>query len=68
MAKKGNNGKHGNSGRVSNFPNGRHKEVNKVNGGIFVYTKALTVSELAEQLNVSASQIIKNLFIQIFSS
>ena len=62
MAKKGNNGKHGNSGRVSNFPNGRHKEVNKVNGGIFVYTKALTVSELAEQLNVSASQIIKNLF------
>ena len=63
MAKKGNKpGRNGNQGRVSNFPNHRTKEVNKVNGGVFVYTKALTVSELAEQLNVNASQIIKNLF------
>lgn len=54
--------RNGNQGRVSNFPNHRQKEVNKVNGGVFVFTKALTVSELAEQLNVNASQIIKTLF------
>ncbi len=63
MAKKEFKGnRNGNQGRVSNFPSHRQKEVNKVNGGVFVFTKALTVSELAEQLNVNASQIIKNLF------
>lgn len=53
-----NNGAH----RVSNVPSHRQKEVNKVNGGIFVFTKALTVSELSQELNISVADIIKTLF------
>lgn len=48
--------------RVSNLPNRRQKEVNKVNGGVFVYTQNISVSELSKQLNVSVSDIIKTLF------
>ena len=36
----------------------------KVNGGVFVYTGAISVGELAKSLNVSASEIIKFLFMQ----
>ena len=53
-----NNGAH----RVSNVPSHRQKEVNKVNGGVFVFTKALTVNELSQELNISVSDIIKTLF------
>ncbi len=37
---------------------------NKVNNGVFVFTKSLTVGELAKQLNINASDIIKKLFMQ----
>lgn len=36
----------------------------KVNGGVFVYTGAISTSELAEKLNVPVSDIIKFLFLQ----
>ena len=32
--------------------NNKKNEANKVNGGVFVYTKALTVGELAKELNI----------------
>ena len=50
--------------RVSNVPqHSRQKEtINKVNGGVFVYTGDITVGELAKQLNVNSSDIIKKLF------
>ena len=34
----------------------------KINGGVFIYSKPLTVGELAENLNVTASEIIKYFF------
>lgn len=40
------------------------KSLNKVNNGVFVFTKSLTVGELAKELNVNASDIIKKLFLQ----
>lgn len=36
----------------------------KVNGGVFVYTGAISVNELSSSLNVPASEIIKFLFMQ----
>ena len=36
----------------------------KVNGGVFVYTGAISTGELAEKLNVQVSDIIKFLFMQ----
>ena len=36
----------------------------KVNGGVFVYTGAISVNELSNSLNVPASEIIKFLFMQ----
>lgn len=42
----------------------QYKNVNKINGGVFVFTKSLTVAELAKELNVNASDIIKKLFLQ----
>ena len=35
---------------------------NKVNGGVFKYTGDVTVGELAKQLNLNSSDIIKYLF------
>ena len=53
--------------RVSNVPtfdknkkNQAHQ--NKVNGGVFKYTGDVTVGELAKQLNLNSSDIIKYLF------
>ncbi len=40
------------------------KTKTKVNGGVFVYTGAISVKELSESLNVQASDIIKFLFMQ----
>ena len=59
-----NNKKKNNSNRVSNIPqNFKQKDqINKVNGGVFVYTGDITVGELAKQLNVNSSDIIKKLF------
>ena len=36
----------------------------KVNGGVFIYTGAISVSELAKALNIQPSDIIKFLFMQ----
>ena len=59
-----NNKKKNNSNRVSNIPqNFKQKDqINKVNGGVFVYTGDINVGELAKQLNVNSSDIIKKLF------
>ena len=40
------------------------KVKSKVNGGVFVYTGAISTNELAEKLNVPVSDIIKFLFLQ----
>ena len=63
MAKKKNNT------RVSNFKkdDSNHKNrgpQNKINGGVFVYTGTINVSELASQLSLNASDIIKYLFME----
>lgn len=53
--------------RESNVPKrGTQKttNLNKVQGGVFVYTKSLTVGELAKQLGVLPAEIIKKLFLE----
>ncbi len=53
--------------RVSNFqdrPNKGKGDYAKVNGGVFVYSKPLTVGELSKAINVPAPAIIKFLFLQ----
>ena len=52
--------------RESNIPSKRSNSnsFNKINNGVFVFTKALTVGELAKELNINASDIIKKLFLQ----
>lgn len=54
--------------RISNVPNfDKNKksssQQSKVNGGVFKYTGDVTVGELAKQLNLNSSDIIKYLFI-----
>lgn len=60
--------KNNESTRVSNVPHfDKNKKSNapqnNVNGGIFKYTGDVTVGELAKQLNLNSSDIIKFLFI-----
>ena len=52
--------------RESNIPTKKQSfsNLNKVNNGVFVFTKSLTVGELAKELNINASEIIKKLFLQ----
>ena len=60
--------------KKNNKPNQRETNVStkvradkpkaKVNGGVFVYTGAISTNELAEKLNVQVSDIIKFLFLQ----
>ncbi len=52
--------------RVSNFtPNkGKKEAAPKVNGGVFVYSKPLSVGELSKAIAVPANDIIKTLFMQ----
>lgn len=52
--------------RVSNFqPRERKREeFAKVNGGVFVYSKPLSVGELSKAINVPTPAIIKFLFLQ----
>lgn len=53
--------------RVSNFeerPHGHKEEYAKVNGGVFVYSKPLSVGELSKAINVPTTAIIKYLFMQ----
>ena len=55
-----------NDNRRANIPakNTRKDNVNKVNNGVFVYTRAMSVGELAKQLEISVNEIIKFLFIE----
>ena len=56
-----------NDERVSNISTNsgkQNKDYAKINGGVFVFTKSITVGELAKQLNVSAGDIIKKLFLK----
>ncbi len=51
--------------RRSNIPsnaNNKNQNANKVNNGVFVYSRNMTVGELAKQLNLNATDIIKFLF------
>ena len=52
--------------RVSNFTprQGRKEDYAKVNGGVFVYSKPVTVAELSKAINVPSPAIIKFLFLQ----
>jgi len=53
--------------RVSNIPSNRNinkNELNKANGGVFVYTGDITVSQLSKELNIPATSIIRFLFMQ----
>ena len=57
--------KHKNDSRRSNIPaNNTSKKgpVSKVNNGVFVYTRNMSVAELAKELNINSSDIIKFLF------
>lgn len=65
--KKNGNAPQGNN-RVSNVSSGpigkKQKDYAKVNGGVFVYTKPLSVGELSKAINVPVPEIIKFLFMQ----
>ena len=52
--------------RKTNIPSGQaKKEVgNKVNNGVFVFTRNMPVGELAKELNVQVNDIIKFLFLE----
>ena len=51
--------------RVSNFSSERKKpEYAKVNGGVFVYSKPLSVTDLSKAINIPTPEIIKFLFMQ----
>ena len=52
--------------RASNIPtyNQKKTDINKLKGETFVFTKSLSVGELAKQLDISSSDIIKFLFMQ----
>ena len=52
--------------RVSNFTprQGKKEDYAKVNGGVFVYSKPVTVAELSKAINVPSPAIIKFLFLQ----
>ena len=53
-------------GRVANFSSQPRKkeEFAKVNGGVFLYSKPLSVGDLSKAINVPAPAIIKFLFLQ----
>ena len=52
--------------REANLPTkkAQQQNLNKINNGVFVFTRSLTVGELAKELNINASDIIKKLFLQ----
>ncbi len=53
--------------RVSNFQdrsNNKRTEQAKVNGGVFVYSKPLSVADLSKAINIPVPSIIKFLFLQ----
>ena len=52
--------------RKANIPSGQAKKeaTNKVNNGVFVFTRNMTVGELAKELNIQVNDIIKFLFLE----
>lgn len=53
--------------RIENFserPHNKKVEYAKVNGGVFVYSKPLSVGDLSKAINVPSVAIIKFLFMQ----
>ncbi len=54
-----------NNKRISNVNNSKvhNKNLNKVNNGVFVFTRSLSVGELAKELNILPSEIIKYFFL-----
>jgi len=56
-----NNNKRISNVNVNNFKS-HNKNLNKVNNGVFVFTRSLSVSDLAKQLNILPSDIIKYFF------
>ena len=58
--------KNNNSGRETNVSTkvNAEKAKTKVNGGVFVYTGAITAGELAKTLNIPLGEVIKFLFMQ----
>ena len=54
--------------RIENFSSHPHntkkEEFAKVNGGVFVYSKPLSVADLSKAINIPSVQIIKFLFVQ----
>ena len=63
---KNNNGSKKAYQREANIPSKKNQSqnLNKINNGVFVFTRSLTVGELAKELNINASDIIKKLFLQ----
>ena len=55
-----------NDNRRANIPNKntRKDAVNKVNNGVFVYTRNMSVGELAKELSINVNEIIKFLFLE----
>ena len=55
-----------NDQRQSNIPSQQNKKegLNKVNNGVFVYTRNMSVSELGKELNINVNEIIKFLFLE----
>ena len=49
---------------VEHAPSEKKKTFAKVNGGVFIYSKPLSVGELSEAVNVPVPNIIKFLFLQ----
>ena len=49
---------------VEHAPSEKKKTFAKVNGGVFIYSKPLSVGELSEAINVPVPDIIKFLFLQ----
>ena len=49
---------------VEHAPSEKKKTFAKVNGGVFIYSKPLSVGELSEAINVPVPNIIKFLFLQ----
>ena len=62
----GKKNKNFNSNRETNVSTKVHtdKVKTKVNGGVFIYTGAITVGELAKSLDIGTGEIIKFLFLQ----
>lgn len=52
--------------RKTNIPSGSAKKeaTNKVNNGVFVFTRNMSVGELAKELNIQVNDIIKFLFLE----